>query len=91
MKKTSQAVILGLTFLLYSAVPAAAVGNDSPNGVMGDHNGQITTGGGYDIFTGNAKRIVTDIEVTGSVGAYPLRWTRILNTRGGRGWQHAYS
>ncbi len=70
-----------------------AVGNDNPTGVTGDSDGEIATGGLYSAYTGNGKRIVTDLEVAGSVGAYPLRWTRFLNTRKGgrgRGWSHSY-
>ncbi|MFZ1218078.1 MAG: RHS repeat-associated core domain-containing protein [Chthoniobacterales bacterium] len=64
---------------------------------MGEYNGSVTTAGSYDPYTGNAKRFVDDLTVTGSVGAYPLKWTRVLNTRGGGGafgegggWRHSY-
>ncbi len=72
-------------------------GNNNPTGVTGEYNGSVTTGGSYDPFTGNAKRFIDDLTVTGSVGAYPLKWTRVLNTRGisgpfgnGGGWKHSY-
>ncbi|MEY2551271.1 MAG: hypothetical protein QOG12_1415, partial [Verrucomicrobiota bacterium] len=75
----------------------AEVGNDNPTGVTGEHNGSITTAGSYDPYTGNAKRFLDDLAVTGSVGAYPLKWTRVLNTRAaagvfghGGGWSHSY-
>jgi hypothetical protein len=77
----------------------AGLGNDNPNGPAGEYNGSITTAGYYDPFTGNAKRVIDDITVPGSVGAYPLKWTRYLNTRGsvasffgqGGAWTHSYS
>lgn len=76
---------------------AASVGIGNPTGVTGEYNGSVTTGGSYDPYTGNAKRIIDDLTVTGSIGAYPLKWTRILNTRGistkfgmGGGWSHGY-
>jgi RHS repeat-associated protein len=73
------------------------VGGDNPTGVTGEYNGSITTAGSYDPYTGNAKRFIDDLTVTGGVGDYPLKWTRILNTRGGSGkfgngggWRHSY-
>src|SRR5947207_1628254 len=74
------------------------VGNDNPTGVTGEHNGSVTTAGSYDPYTGNAKRFIDDLTVTGAVGAYLLKWTRVLNTRGsgatfghGGTWSHSYS
>src|ERR1700687_5883717 len=55
-------------------------GDDNPTGVTGIYNGQITTAGNYDPYTGNAMRVVDDIVVPGSVGAYPLKWTRYFNS-----------
>jgi hypothetical protein len=77
----------------------AELGNDNPNGPAGDYNGSVTSAGYYDPFTGNAKRVIDDITVPGSVGAYPLKWSRCLNTRGtvasffgqGGDWTHSYS
>jgi RHS repeat-associated protein len=94
---------LTLAFLLCLFIPQLSrgaqseVGIDNPTGVTGEYNGSITTGGSYDPYTGNAKRFIDDLTVTGSVGAYPLKWTRVLNTRGGSGafgngggWKHSY-
>ncbi len=75
------------------------MGNDNPNGPAGDYSGSITTAGYYDPFSANAKRVIDDITVPGSVGAYPLKWSRYLNTRGGpwpdtfgygAAWTHSY-
>ena len=84
-------------FLPRASHHAASLGNGNPTGVTGEYNGSVTTGGSYDPYTGNAKRIIDDLTVTGSIGAYPLKWTRILNTRGistkfggGGGWSHGY-
>ena len=62
--------------------PALSVeqGDDNPTGVAGIFNGQITTAGSYDPYTGNAMRTVDDIIVPGSVGAYPLKWARYFNS-----------
>jgi RHS repeat-associated protein len=60
--------------------------------VTGEYNGSTTTAGSYDPYTGNAKRVIDDLTVTGSIGEYPLKWMRTLNTRGGGdGWRHNYS
>ena len=104
MPKYFQPLVLALSlgFLFPQSsqgAPPPGTGNDNPTGVTGEYNGSITTGGSYDPYTGNAKRFVTDLAVTGSLGAYPLKWTRVLNTRGVAGigfghggtWKHSYS
>ena len=63
-------------------------------------NGNSSTGCSYDPYTANATRTVTDLTVAGAVGAYPLQWDRIMNSRrpnfsangfaGGGGWSHSY-
>ena len=82
--------LLSIGFLL-PQLSRAQIGNDNPTGVTGEYNGSITTAGSYDPYTGNAKRFVDDLTVAGSVGAYPLKWTRVLNSRGGGGWTHSYA
>src|SRR5712692_2294447 len=65
------------------AIPTAAFaesGDDNPTGVAGAFNGQITTGSSYDPYTGNMRRQIDDIVVPGSIGAYPLKWTRYWNS-----------
>jgi RHS repeat-associated protein len=78
----------------------AQMGNDNPTGPSGGFNGNVTTGCSYDPYTGNARRTVTDIVVPGSVGAYPLAFTRVANSRGysninqfgeGGAWGHSYA
>ena len=99
MKRFFPILPLALLICVIGALSSFATGNDNPTGVTGDYNGSITTAGSYDPYTGNAKRFVTDLTVTGAVGAYPLKWTRALNTRGGQGnaalghggtWRHSY-
>jgi RHS repeat-associated protein len=68
----------------------AGVGADNALGPTGEYNGSITTAGSYDPYTGNAKRFVDDLTVTSSLGAYPLKWTRVLNTRNPSPWSHSY-
>jgi RHS repeat-associated protein len=72
-------------------------GNDSPSGVSGGFNGMVNTACAYDPYTGNARRVVDDIVVPGTLGAYPLKWTRYYNSRDpdvgnalGLGWRHSY-
>jgi len=73
-----------LAFIAVAASTAlgssAGQGDDNPTGVSGIYNGQITTAGSYDPYTGNAMRVVDDIVVPGSQGAYPLKWTRYFNS-----------
>src|SRR5947208_8123099 len=71
-------VILSLLFQV--SLLAVEQGDDSPAGVAGIYNGNIATGGSYDPYTGNAMRHVDDIVVPGSVGAFPLKWTRYFNS-----------
>ncbi len=61
--------------------PQLAFGQNSPTGVAGIFNGQITTGGNYDPLSRNAKRVIDDIVVPGCIGAYPLKMTRYWNSR----------
>ncbi|MBA2436094.1 MAG: hypothetical protein H0V54_13610 [Chthoniobacterales bacterium] len=73
-------------------------GADNPTGVTGVFNGNSTTGCSYDPYTANAQRIIPDLTVSGAVGAYPLQWARIMNSRQagggvfgqGGGWRHSY-
>jgi YD repeat-containing protein len=78
----------------------AQAGNDNPGGVTAEYSGSVNTAGHYDPYTGNAKREIDDIVVAGSIGAYPLKFTRALDTRGagarnqfgeGGGWSHSYT
>jgi RHS repeat-associated protein len=62
------------------AAGAGETGDDNPTGVSGIFNGNVTTGGSYDPLTENAHRVIDDIVVPGSVGAYPLKWTRYFNS-----------
>ncbi|MEY2519513.1 MAG: hypothetical protein QOF24_1272 [Verrucomicrobiota bacterium] len=95
----------GIAWLIAAALPVHNAmaqdngGNNNPTGVSGQFNGNVTTACSYDPYTGNAQRVVDDIIVPGSVGAYPLKWSRIHNTRSGVGWpgemgigwSHSYS
>jgi RHS repeat-associated protein len=91
-------LLLSAALLLSFALArlALGIGENNPTGVTGEYNGSISTAGSYDPFSGNGKRFICDITVTGSVGAYPLNWTRILNTRAGGSafgtafWSHSY-
>ncbi len=73
------------------------IGVSNPTGVAGVFNGNVTTGGSYDPFTGNATRTIDDIVVPGAAGTYPLVWARHMNSRNvslslgeGGGWTHSY-
>jgi RHS repeat-associated protein len=96
----SGALALGALFAQHMD---AQIGNDNPTGPSGSFNGNVTTGCSYDPYTGNARRSVTDIVVAGSVGAYPLAFSRVANSRGNQApetyhqfgeagwWRHSYS
>src|SRR5438034_7765296 len=94
--------LLALTALL-SAVSAsplcAQVGDNNVTGHSGIFNGQAG-GCGYDPYTGNATRAITDISVAGAVGDYPLALVRTANSRTpsttevfsyAGGWNHNYN
>src|SRR5689334_1508536 len=77
----------------------AQVGDNNPTGVSGIFNGQAGACG-YDPYTGNATRSITDIAVAGSVGDYPLALVRTANSRTpsttdvfsyAGGWNHNYN
>src|SRR2546423_289340 len=81
MKKKLLLTIAGLTAFasLRPNCFANEQGSDSPAGVSGIFTA-VTTGGLYDPYVGSAQRIVDDIVVPGTVGAYPLKWTRYFNS-----------
>src|SRR5256885_2232386 len=98
MTRTLLCLILLAVLAGASVGTVCADGTNNPPGPTGEYNGSVTTAGSYDPYTGNGKRIITDLSVTGAVGAYPLKWTRVLNTRGGSSgafgqggqWAHSY-
>ncbi|MEY2520252.1 MAG: hypothetical protein QOF24_2011 [Verrucomicrobiota bacterium] len=94
--------LLLFAFSVATTTLRAQVGDDNPTGPAGAFNGNVTTGCSYDAYTGNAKRSVTDIVVAGSVGGYPLAFSRMANSRSGdistnyqfgeaAWWRHSYS
>jgi hypothetical protein len=98
-------LLLTLGALLLVAVPCSRVlaqftpngGYQSPVGVTGIFNGNISTAGSYDPLTHNAHRQVDDIPpIPGSIGQYPLKMTRYYNSRKeglsalGPGWSSEY-
>ena len=88
--------------VMATAVPRlnAQMGNDDPYGTGDGFNGGVITGCSYSSYTGTATRAVTDFVVAGSVGEYPLAFTRTAVSRsapniagdlGGCGnWFHSY-
>ena len=92
-------ILSALSFLLCSRDLHGQVGNNNPTGVSGIFNGQAG-GCGYDPYTGNATRSITDIAVAGAVGEYPLALVRTANSRTpsttevfgvAGGWNHNYN
>jgi YD repeat-containing protein len=86
-----------LPILIAASSATAQVGNDNPTGVAGAFGPIITTSGSYSPYTGNAVRALTDLSVASGVGAYPLVFSRIYNSRmmnqgpfAPAGWQHSY-
>src|ERR1044072_7692966 len=85
--------------LLFTSALFAQVGNNNPSGPSGIFNGQAGACG-YDPYTGNATRSLTDIAVPGAVGEYPLALVRTANSRApsttevfgwAGGWNHNYN
>lgn len=98
-------LIVAIILVATGTFVRAQVGSDNPTGITGQFNGNVTTGCSYDPYTGNATRSITDIAVAGAVGAYPLAFTRTMNSRDGTGhvpgqgayefgkaggWRHSY-
>lgn len=99
--RTRIIALTAIAALILSCAGRVAAQNDNPTGPAGQFNGNSTTGGSYDPYTGNATRTVVDLTVGGAVGAYPLQWARTMNSRqpeGGLngfgnagGWRHSYN
>jgi RHS repeat-associated protein len=81
LKSVSNLVGAAIVLLL---LPSAvlAQGENNEMGVAGDFNGDVLSGCRYDPYTGNAKRIIPDLNVWGAIGDIPLTFTRIYNSRG---------
>src|SRR5438046_601483 len=102
LPRHSTATAGALTLLVFLSIPCllrAQVGNDNPAGHSGIFNGQAG-GCGYDPYTANATRPITDIAVAGAVGEYPLALVRTANSRApsttevfswSGGWNHNYN
>ncbi len=96
--KSSTFVLLLSALFVAAPVAVFGQGGNNPTGTFGEFNGNSTTGCSYDPFTGNATRTIVDLAVTGAVGAYPLAWTRTMNSRdtggghlgGGGSWRESY-
>src|SRR6266540_7143837 len=93
------AILGALLFALSNQDVHAQVGNNNPSGVSGIFNGHAG-GCGYDPYTANATRSITDIAVAGAVGKYPLALVRTANSRApsttevfgfAGGWNHNYN
>src|SRR6266545_6422268 len=93
------AILGALLFALSNQDVHAQVGNNNPSGVSGIFNGHAG-GCGYDPYTANATRSITDISVAGGVGEYPLALVRTANSRTpsttgvfgwAGGWNHNYN
>src|SRR5437870_3940511 len=79
--KITIGLVVGIGVLTTTAF--AQLGNDNPTGTSGQFNGNVATSGSssYDPYTGNATRSITDLVVAGGVSAYPLAFTRTMNSR----------
>lgn len=82
--------LAALTSVFLIASPTSrlfAEGESNPTGVSSVFNGNVTTGCSYDPSTGNFRREIDDIVVPGTVGTYPLKFTRTYNSRGSAPWE----
>ena len=93
----SRFLLIVIACALLAPMLRGQVGNDNPTGPAGIYNGDITTAGAYDPYTGNTTRTVTDLVVTGAVGKYGLSFSRTADSRGigsafgaGGGWYHSF-
>lgn len=68
MKSLRFCLILLSSFCVLTS-PIFAQGNDNPTGPGGGFSGTVTTGGGYDAYTGAVTRTVVDLEVPGAVSS----------------------
>jgi RHS repeat-associated protein len=103
MKTISRFTFCGLLVLgVFASQGAhAQVGNDNVTGPSGIFNGDITTAGSYDPYTGCIMRSIPELTVAAGVGAQPLAFSRIYNSRyasysaelfGSAGtWSHSYN
>ncbi|MGI8891402.1 MAG: RHS repeat domain-containing protein [Chthoniobacterales bacterium] len=90
--------LLATLLLSLGSFSALAQGLDNPTGPTGTFGMASNTGGSYSPYTANATRVIPDLTVAGAVGAYPLQWSRIMNSRAygggvfgeGGGWKHSY-
>jgi RHS repeat-associated protein len=71
--------VIGLIML--NVIARAQVGDNNPTGPAGQFNGNVNTACSYDPYTANATRSITDLVVSGSVGSYPLAFTRTMTSR----------
>jgi hypothetical protein len=69
MKSPKSLLLLLVAVLILSPrMPLAQAGNDNPTGVAGMFNGNVTTAGSYDPYTGNTTRgPITDLAVAGGL------------------------
>src|SRR5205823_3280916 len=52
----------------------------------------ISTGSGYDAWTGSAHRTITDLEMPGAVSSQGLKWTRTYNSASRyKMWSYSYT
>jgi YD repeat-containing protein len=73
-------IVLLIILVCQGALRAQDTESDNPTGLSGEFNGEVTTAGSYDPFTGNIKRQVTDLTVPGANGSYALAFARTFNS-----------
>lgn len=83
-------VSLFLLLLLACSRALGQVGNDNLTGPAGIFNGDVTSAGDYDPYTGNVRRSIIDIAVAGTVGTQPLALVRTANSRGSGQWKYGF-
>jgi hypothetical protein len=82
--------IVALCLLLATPLSLQAQTSAAPPDVSPDHNTDvsttISTGGGYDAYTGAVRRRVIDMIVPGSIGSEPLKVVRSYSSMPYGGW-----
>ncbi|HKP04147.1 MAG TPA: hypothetical protein VJU77_12410 [Chthoniobacterales bacterium] len=64
----------------WQSLLAAPVWEANPTGNTGALKAQIQTAGSYDAHSGNATRVVNDLQIPGALGDYGLDFTRYWNS-----------
>ena len=78
--RTFSSLAVAVSGYIQAQTPDATPEDANPTGNAGALKAQIQTGGSYDAHSGNATRIVNDLQVPNALGVYGLDFTRYWNS-----------